>query len=181
MLVSGGDFMYYGNIKNFDIADGEGVRVSLFVSGCTNHCEGCFQKQTWDFKYGQLYTEETEKQILDYLGNEHIDGLTLLGGEPFEPENQRELVKLLRKVKELYPNKNIWSFTGFVYENDLLEGQRKHTEVTDEMLSYLNVLVDGPFVLAKKNLSLWFRGSENQRVIDMPKTLKEGKVVLYHD
>ena len=171
--------MYYGNIKKYDIADGEGVRVTLFVSGCTNACEGCFQPETWDFHYGQEYTEETEKEILEALGEEFIEGLTLLGGEPFEPENQRELVKLLKKVKEVYPAKTIWSYTGFVYDKDLLEGQRKHTEVTDEMLSYLDVLVDGPFMIAKKNIRLKFRGSENQRVIDMKKTLAENKVVLY--
>ena len=172
--------MYYGNIKNYDIADGEGVRVTLFVSGCTNHCRDCFQPQTWDFCYGQKYTEETEAEILQLLGNENIDGLTLLGGEPFEPENQRELIKLLRKVRAEYPQKDIWSYTGFVYDKDLLKGQRKYTEVTDEFLSYLKVLVDGPFIAEQKNISLYFRGSENQRVIDMQKTLKEGKVVLYH-
>lgn len=171
--------MYYGNIKNYDIADGEGVRVTLFVSGCTNHCEGCFQKETWDFLFGKPYTEETEKELLDMLAPSFISGLTLLGGEPFEPENQKELVKLLRKVKTMYPEKTIWSYTGFVYDKDLLKGQRKYTDVTDEMLSYLDVLVDGPFVLAKKNISIAFRGSENQRIIDMKKTLEKGNVVLY--
>lgn len=171
--------MYYGNIKNYDIADGEGVRVTLFVSGCTNHCEGCFQQETWDFLFGKPYTEETEKELLDMLAPFFISGLTLLGGEPFEPENQKELVKLLRKVKTMYPEKTIWSYTGFVYDKDLLKGQRKYTDVTDEMLSYLDILVDGPFVLAKKNISIAFRGSENQRIIDMKKTLEKGDVVLY--
>lgn len=173
--------MHYGNIKMYDIADGEGCRVTLFVSGCTNCCEGCFQKETWDFCYGREYTQETEDHILELLNNENIQGLTLLGGEPFEPENQRELVKLLRRVRKELPEKDIWSYTGFVLEKDLLEGQRKHTEVTDEMLSYLDVLVDGPFVLSKKNISLYFRGSENQRVIDMCKTRKEKQIVLYHE
>lgn len=173
--------MYYGNIKNYDIADGEGVRVTLFVSGCTNHCKDCFQPQTWDFHYGQLYTKETEQEILDLLANENIEGLTLLGGEPFEPENQAELVGLLRKVREKYPQKTVWAYTGFVYDKDLLAGQRKHTPVTDEILSYLKVLVDGPFVTEKKNICLYFRGSENQRVIDMAKTLQSGNVVIYHD
>jgi anaerobic ribonucleoside-triphosphate reductase activating protein len=173
--------MYYGNIKNYDIADGEGVRVTLFVSGCTNHCKDCFQPQTWDFHYGEEYTRDTETEILQLLGNENIEGLTLLGGEPFEPENQSELVKLLRKVKERYPGKTVWAYTGFVYDKDLLAGQRKHTEVTDEILSYLKVLVDGPFVTEKKNICLYFRGSENQRVIDMQKTLAQGTVVLYHE
>ena len=173
--------MYYGNIKMYDIADGEGCRVTLFVSGCTNACEGCFQKETWDFHYGNEYTKETEDHILELLNNENIQGLTLLGGEPFEPENQRELVKLLRRVRKELPEKDIWSYTGFVLEKDLLEGERKHTEVTYEILSYLDVLVDGPFVLSKKNISLYFRGSENQRVIDMQKTIKEKQIVLFHE
>jgi anaerobic ribonucleoside-triphosphate reductase activating protein len=172
--------MYYGNIKNYDIADGEGVRVTLFVSGCTNHCKDCFQPQTWDFCYGKKYTEETEAEIMRLLANPNISGFTVLGGEPFEPENQKELVKLLKHIRETYPAMNIWSYTGFVYEKDLQAGQRKHTEVTDEMLSYLDVLVDGPFIAEKKNISLYFRGSENQRVIDMKKTRSEGKVILYH-
>jgi len=121
-----------------------------------------------------------KRRFLQLLGNENIDGLTLLGGEPFEPENQRELIKLLRKVRAEFPQKDIWSYTGFVYDKDLLKGQRKYTEVTDEFLSYLKVLVDGPFIAEQKNISLYFRGSENQRVIDMQKTLKDGKVVLYH-
>lgn len=171
--------MYYGNIKKYDIADGLGVRVSLFVSGCTNHCKGCFQSETWDFHYGKPFTEETEKEILDALNHEYIQGFTVLGGEPFEPENQRVLVQLLKKIRETYPDKDIWSYTGFVYDQDLLAGQRKHTEVTDEMLSYIDVLVDGPFVLEKKSIALSFRGSENQRVIDLKKTRAQGQIVLY--
>lgn len=171
--------MYYGAIKKYDIADGEGVRVTLFVSGCTNACEGCFQKETWDFFYGNPYTKETEEELLEALKQPYIQGLTLLGGEPFEIENQRVLVELLRKVKEKLPEKDIWSYTGFVYDKDLQEGQRRHCEVTDEMLSYLDVLVDGPFMIGKKNISLAFRGSENQRVIDMKKTRETGQVTLY--
>ena len=171
--------MYYGNIKKYDIADGLGVRVSLFVSGCTNHCKGCFQSETWDFHYGKPFTEETEKEILDALNHEYIQGFTVLGGEPFEPETQRVLVQLLKIIRETYPDKDIWSYTGFVYDQDLLAGQRKHTEVTDEMLSYIDVLVDGPFVLEKKNIALSFRGSENQRVIDLKKTRAQGQIVLY--
>lgn len=171
--------MYYGNIKRFDIADGEGVRVTLFVSGCTNRCNGCFQPETWDFCYGRPYTAETEQELIDALKDENIQGLTLLGGEPFEPENQRELVKLLRRVRRELPQKDIWSYTGFVYEKDLLEGQRRHCEVTDEMLSMLDVLVDGPFVEELKNIRLIFRGSSNQRVLNMKETLKQGKPVLY--
>lgn len=173
--------MHYGNIKNYDIADGEGVRVTLFCSGCTNRCEGCFQSETWDFCYGKEYTKETEDQLIQMLTNPNIQGLTLLGGDPFEPSNQRTLITLLRRVKQELPTKDVWAYTGFVYEQDLLEGQRKHTEVTDEMLSYIDVLVDGPFVIDEKDISLYFKGSTNQRVIDMPKTLKSGNVVIYHE
>lgn len=174
-----GGFMYYGNIKKCDIADGEGVRTTLFVSGCTNHCKDCFQPETWDFQYGKPYTEKTQQEILESLKPEYIDGLTLLGGEPMEPENQKVLVKLLKAAKEAYPEKNVWCYTGFVYDRDLLAGQRRHTDVTDEMLSYIDVLVDGPFQTEKKNISLAFRGSENQRIIDMKKTLAKGSVVFY--
>ena len=138
--------MNYANIKKYDIADGPGVRVSLFVSGCRHHCKGCFNSEAWDFEYGRPYTAETEAEILEALKPGYIAGLTLLGGEPFEPENQAELVKLLRKVRETYPEKSIWSYTGFVYDKDLVPGGRAYTDVTDEMLSYLDVLVDGPIV-----------------------------------
>ena len=171
--------MYYGNLKKFDVANGEGIRVTLFVSGCTNHCRGCFQPATWDFKYGKPYTEAVEKEILDFLALPYADGLTLLGGEPMEPSNQEVLAGLVRKVKELFPDKTVWCFTGFVYDQDLLEGQRRHTDVTDEFLKHIDVLVDGPFMLEKKNLALSFRGSENQRVLDMKKTLEYGRPVLY--
>lgn len=173
--------MHYGTIKKNDIADGEGVRVTLFVSGCTNHCKGCFQPQTWDFCYGKLYTDETEAEILEALSKKHIQGLTLLGGEPFEIENQKVLVKLLKKVRETMPEKDIWSYTGFVYDRDLVPGGKRYCDVTDEMLSYLDVLVDGPFVEEKKNIRLSFRGSENQRVLDMKETLRTGKPVRYMD
>ena len=172
-------FMYFGNIKKNDIANGKGVRVTLFVSGCTNHCKNCFQPETWNFDYGKPYTKETEDEVIDALKPSHISGLTLLGGEPFEPENQRELVKLLRRVRDELPEKNIWSFTGFVLDQDLLDGGRKHCEVTDEMLSLLDVLVDGPFKEEEKDITLAFRGSRNQRVIDMQKSLKEKEVILY--
>ncbi len=171
--------MHYGNIKKQDIANGEGVRVTLFVSGCTNHCKNCFQPQTWDFEYGTLFTKDTEKEILEALKPSYIKGLTLLGGEPFEPSNQRTLVQLLKKVKETYPDKDIWSFTGFILDQDLLEGGRKHIEVTDELLSYIDVLVDGPFIEEQKNISLAFRGSENQRVIDLKKSFAQKEIVLY--
>ena len=171
--------MYYGNIKRYDIADGEGVRVTLFVSGCTNCCKGCFQPETWDFHYGNEYTGKTEQELIDALSDSNISGLTLLGGEPFEPENQRELVKLLRRVRNELPDKTIWSYTGFVYEKDLVPRGRKHCEVTDEMISMLDVLVDGPFMEELKDIRLVFRGSANQRVLNMKETLKQGKPVLY--
>ena len=159
--------MNYGEIKKYDIADGPGVRVTLFVSGCRHHCKGCFNAETWDFHYGNPYTEKTEKEILDALNHPYIAGLTLLGGEPFEPENQRELVKLLKKVREMYPKKNIWSYSGYVYDKDLIPGGRVYTEVTDEMLSYIDVLVDGPFVEDLKDITLQFRGSSNQRILNL--------------
>lgn len=158
--------MNYGEIKKYDIANGPGVRVTLFVSGCRHHCKGCFNAETWDFHYGNPYTEKTEKEILDALNHPYIAGLTLLGGEPFEPENQRELVKLLKKVRKMYPKKNIWSYSGYVYDKDLIPGGRAYTEVTDEMLFYIDVLVDGPFVEDLKDITLQFRGSSNQRILN---------------
>lgn len=170
--------MNYGAIKKCDIANGVGVRTVLFVSGCTHHCKGCFQPETWNFDYGERYTKETEDEIIESLKPDYVDGITLLGGEPFEPENQRELVKLLRRIKKELPQKTVWSFSGFTYE-ELTGDSRAVCEVTNEMLSMLDVLVDGEFVEAKRNISLRFRGSENQRLIDMNKTRKEGKIVLW--
>ena len=170
--------MYYSNIKKYDIADGLGVRVTLFVSGCTNHCEGCFQQETWDFQYGKPYTEQTQQEILAALQPDYIRGLTLLGGEPFELSNQRELVGLLRAVCEQYPKKDIWCYTGFTMDRDLVPGGSRYCEVTDEMLGMIDILVDGRFILAKRNLMLNFRGSENQRIIDVPETLQQGHIVL---
>ena len=161
--------MYYGTIKKYDIANGPGVRVSLFVSGCRHHCKGCFNAETWDFRYGQLYTEETEKEILAALEPGYIQGFTLLGGEPFEPENQVELVHLLQKVRETYPEKDIWCYSGYLFDVDLAEGGRVYTEVTDEMLSYIDVLVDGEFVEELKDITLKFRGSSNQRILELAK------------
>lgn len=159
--------MYYGNIKECDIADGPGVRVSLFVSGCRHHCKGCFNAETWDFHYGTPYTKETEDEIIRLLDSRFIQGFTLLGGEPFEPENQVELVKLLKRIRETYPEKDIWCYTGYLYDVDLPEGGKVHTDVTDEMLSYIDVLVDGEFVEAEKDVTLVFRGSRNQRIIEL--------------
>lgn len=161
--------MNYGNIKECDIADGPGVRVSLFVSGCRHHCKGCFNKETWDFDYGMPYTKETEDEIIRLLAPSYIQGLTLLGGEPFEPENQEELAGLLKRVRETYPDKDIWCYTGYLYDVDLPEGGRVHTEVTEEMLSYIDVLVDGEFIEEEKDVTLVFRGSRNQRIIELGK------------
>jgi len=174
--------MNYGEIKTCDIANGIGVRVSLFVSGCTNHCEDCFQPQTWDFHYGKPFTEETERLIFNELDRSYIRGLTVLGGEPFEPENQKVLLPFLERVKERYPAKDIWCFTGFRLEDELLrDGSYPRCETTDEMLSYIDILVDGRFVQAQKDISLQFRGSRNQRVIDMKKTRAAGHIVIWSD
>ncbi len=159
--------MNYGNIKKYDIADGPGVRVSLFVSGCTHHCKGCFNAETWDFNYGQPYTSKTEEEILKAMEPVYITGFTLLGGEPFEPQNQKVLVGLLKKIREKFPKKSIWCYTGYTYDVDLLEGGKVYTEVTEEMLSYIDTLVDGEFVEEKKDLMLEFRGSSNQRLIHL--------------
>ena len=169
--------MHYGEIKKCDIANGEGVRVSLFVSGCTHHCPGCFNQDTWEFDYGKEYTQETEKEILEALAPSYINGLSLLGGEPFEPQNQKVLISLLRKVKERYPEKDIWCYSGYLFDKELLSESRARCEYTDEMLSMLDVLVDGRFVEALKDIRLVFRGSSNQRVIDVKKSLETGEII----
>ena len=170
--------MNYATIKNCDIANGPGVRVSLFVSGCTHHCKGCFNEIAWDFNYGEPFTQETIDSIICMMKPDHVKGLTLLGGEPFEPQNQGAIVELLRQVKAAYPQKSIWAFSGYLFDKDIISGRLGDTK---EYLSYLDVLVDGPFIEAKKNLSLRFRGSENQRLIDVPASLKRGEVVLWND
>ena len=173
--------MHYATIKNCDIANGPGVRVSLFVSGCTHRCPGCFNEIAWDFNYGEPFTQETIDSILMMLRPPHIKGLTLLGGEPFEPQNQPAILELLRQVRREYPDKSIWAFSGYLFDRDILAGRLGPWEITREYLSYLDVLVDGPFVEAKKNLSLRFRGSENQRLIDVQKSLAAGEVILWQD
>lgn len=170
--------MHYSTIKDCDIANGIGVRITLFVSGCTNHCKNCFQPQTWDFDFGEPFTEETEEKLLEMLKPDYINGLTLLGGEPMEPQNQRALVPFLKRVREAYPNKNIWCFTGFTYEILKTDGSHPRCEVTDEMLSLIDVLVDGRYIDELKDLTLQFRGSSNQRLIDMVKTRENGEVTL---
>ena len=162
--------MNYGNIKFIDTADGEGVRVSLFVSGCRNHCPGCFNQDTWDFDFGKEFTEIEENEILEGCNKEYISGLTILGGEPLEPENQKGILNLVLKFKEMFPKKTLWMYTGYVLDKDLLPGQRKYVEgVTGLILDSIDVLVDGPFILAERNLSLKFRGSNNQRILDKEK------------
>ena len=173
--------MNYATIKNCDIANGPGVRVSLFVSGCTHHCKGCFNQEAWDFDFGQPFTQETVDYILDQLSPSFVKGLTLLGGEPFEPQNQPAIVELLRQIKAKYPEKSIWAFSGYLFDRDILAGRLGDPAVTREYLSYLDVLVDGPFVESKKNLTLRFRGSDNQRLIDVPKSLASGEIVLWED
>lgn len=169
--------MNYCEIKNCDIADGPGVRVTLFVSGCTNHCEGCFQPETWDFGYGEPFTREVEDKLIELLEPHYIAGLTLLGGDPFEPSNQAALLPFVKRVRETYPEKTIWAYTGFTFEELRCDGSHPRCQATDELLSMIDVLVDGRFVLKLKDLRLRFRGSSNQRLIDVKKTLESGKIV----
>ena len=170
--------MHIGEIITADSANGLGIRVSIFVSGCTNRCKGCFQPQTWDFEYGRPYTPEIEELIIDELSKSYYDGLTILGGEPFEQSNQREIVKLIRRIKKELPDRNIWIYTGFTYDKDLVKGGCRYIECTDEILDNTDMIVDGRFVEELKKITLKFRGSSNQRIIDMRRTRAEGKVVL---
>ena len=173
--------MNYAEIKNCDIANGPGVRVSLFVSGCTHRCKGCFNEVAWDFNYGQPFTQDTIDEILKMLSPDYVKGITLLGGEPFEPENQPAILDLLRQVKKQYPEKTVWAFSGYLFDKDILSGRLGPWEITKEYLSYVDVLVDGPFVESKKDLNLRFRGSSNQRIIDVPASLMNDEVVLWED
>ena len=173
--------MNYAAIKNCDIANGPGVRVSLFVSGCTHRCKGCFNEVAWDFHYGQPFTQQTIDELLTMLAPPHVKGITILGGEPFEPENQPAVLELLRQIKKEYPDKSIWVFSGYLFDRDILPGRLGTPEITREYLSYVDVLVDGPFVLEKKDLTLRFRGSSNQRIINVPASLSQGQVVLWED
>ena len=169
--------MNYAVIKKFDIANGPGVRVSLFVSGCRHRCKNCFNSEAWDFGYGKPFTEATAEEIISALAPSHIEGFSLLGGEPFEPENQEELASLLAKIKERLPEKTVWCYTGFIYDTQLLEGKVGNPETVKKMLSNIDVLVDGKFVEELKSLDLIFRGSSNQRIIDVKKSLSRGKTV----
>ncbi len=167
----------YAEIKPTDIANGPGVRVSLFVSGCTHHCSGCFNPETWDFSYGKEFGEEIQEMLMRLLSPSYIAGLSLLGGEPMEPGSQRALLPFLQRVKEAYPEKTIWCYTGYLYDEELLLPSRARCEVTDEILSLLDVLVDGEFVQEQKDISLKFRGSKNQRLILVKESLRAGRVV----
>ena len=171
--------MHVGEVMTADVANGEGMRVSVFVSGCRNHCKGCFQPQTWDFNYGREYTPEIEQFIIDELSKSYYDGITILGGDPMEPENQEPVLRLLRRIKKELPDKNVWVYTGYVYDRDLVPGGKRFVDgVTRELLESIDILIDGRFVEELKNLMLNFRGSGNQRIIKMKETLVTGKVVL---
>ncbi len=169
--------MNYAEIKQYDVANGTGVRVSIFVSGCTHHCKHCFNEETWDFNYGRPFSETEADQIVEYLKPDYVAGLSVLGGEPFEPSNQEGLLPLLQAVKKEYPEKDIWCYTGYLFDKQILEDMCRKSEVTRQMLSCIDILLDGRFVEEKKNLKLRFRGSENQRIIDVKKSLEQGRVI----
>ncbi len=171
--------MNFAAIKTHDVANGPGVRVSLFVSGCTHQCKGCFNSEAWDFNYGELFTKEKEDEILEALAPTYIKGFSLLGGEPFEPENQKGLYEFLERIKKAYPNKTIWCYSGYDFEADLLAGKVGDWAITKRMLSCIDVLVDGEFVEEQKNLSLRFKGSENQRIIKVKESMESDEIVLW--
>ena len=169
--------MNYADIKKIDVANGEGVRVSVFVSGCNHHCKGCFNQCAWDFNYGKEFSEKEEQQIIEYMNHDYISGLSLLGGEPLEPKNQEGLLPLVKRVKEKFPDKNIWCYTGFDFEKDVVGKIAKNNETTRELLKYIDIIVDGKFEEDKKDLKLQFRGSSNQKIVDVKKSLQTGQIV----
>ena len=171
--------MNYADIKKADVANGLGVRVSVFVSGCNHHCKNCFNQEAWDFNYGKEFTQKEIDKVIEELDHPYVAGLSLLGGEPLEHINQKGLLPLVKKVKEKFPDKNIWCYTGYTFDKDVMEKMCKNWEETPELLSYLDVIVDGKFEEDKKDLKLRFRGSSNQRIIDVQESLKEKKAVLY--
>ncbi|MBQ8850701.1 MAG: anaerobic ribonucleoside-triphosphate reductase activating protein [Clostridia bacterium] len=173
--------MNFATFRTHDVANGSGVRVSLFVSGCTHHCKGCFNAEAWDFSYGEPYTEELEEKIISALAPDYIKGFSLLGGEPFEPSNQAALVGLLEKIKKTYPQKTVWCYSGYDFERDILPCRLGDADITRRMINCIDVLVDGEFVEEKKDLSLRFRGSSNQRIINVPVSLEKGEVVLMEE
>ncbi len=169
--------MNYAAMKPVDIANGPGVRVSLFVSGCTHHCKGCFNKEAWDFEYGMPFTEDAQKKVLDCLSHDYIEGLSLLGGEPMEPVNQEGLLPFIKKVRERFPEKTIWCYTGYDFDKDIMGRMMKNSQISRELLSLIDVIVDGEFIDEQRNLSLKFRGSQNQRIIDVKRSVEAGKSV----
>lgn len=171
--------MNIAEIKKTDIANGEGVRVSLFVSGCTRHCKNCFNQIAWDFEYGRKFDAAFEEEVFEALTPDYIAGLSLLGGDPFEPANQRGLLPFLKKVRARFPKKTVWCYTGYTYKDGGIEEPHAQCEVTRELIPLLDILVDGPFVEGLKDIRLKFRGSSNQRVIDVKRSLEQNKVVLY--
>ncbi len=171
--------MNYADIKQYDVANGPGIRISLFVSGCTHHCKECFNPETWDFNYGKPFTQETIDLIIEYMKPEFISGLTLLGGDPFEIQNQEPLIPLLKQVKSVYPDKTVWCFTGYDFERDIVGRMMNEYPFTKELLSYIDVMVDGEFILEQKDLSLIFKGSSNQKTIKVKESLESGTVQLY--
>ena len=173
--------MNYADIKQCDVANGPGVRISLFVSGCTHHCKGCFNSETWDFNFGKPFTEETIEKIISYLSPSYITGLTILGGEPFEYENQKGILPLIRKFKEIYPQKNLWCFSGYDFEKDIMGRMYNEWEETKEIVNACDVIVDGKFILEQKRVGLRFRGSLNQRIICVKEYLETGKIVLWDE
>ncbi len=171
--------MNYADIKQYDVANGPGIRISLFVSGCNHHCKGCFNEEAWDFNYGKPFTDETIDTIIEYLNNPHIAGLTLLGGEPMEPVNQKALLPLVKRVKDTYPDKSIWCFTGFRFDDDILGKMYDNVPETKELLARFDVMVDGKFIEELKSVSLVFKGSSNQRTIMVQESLQKGEIVLW--
>lgn len=173
--------MNYAEIKYCDIANGEGVRTTLFVSGCSHHCKNCFQPETWSFSYGEAFTDEVAADVIQSLEGPFVDGVTLLGGEPMEPENQRALLPFVKALKQAHPQKSVWCYTGDVFEDLMDPASNRHTEATEELMGLIDVLVDGPFIEAEHDISLRFRGSRNQRIIDVQKTLQSGEIHLWSD
>lgn len=171
--------MNYADIHEYDIANGPGIRLSLFVSGCTHACPGCFNQEAWDFNYGRPFTNQTMEKILNSMEESCYSGMTLLGGEPLEPVNQKSLLPLVRMFKKRFPDKNLWVYTGYLFEDDVLGKMLDAVDETREFLTYIDVLVDGPFILEKKDITLLYRGSSNQRIIDVQKSLKTGETVFW--
>ncbi|MCI8392532.1 MAG: anaerobic ribonucleoside-triphosphate reductase activating protein [Clostridia bacterium] len=171
--------MHYATIKKCDVANGPGVRVSLFVSGCSHHCKGCFNQEAWDYNYGNEFTNKEEDEIMEALKPDYIKGLSLLGGEPLDIKNQEGLLPVVKKAKELYPDKPIWCYTGYLFDKQVMENMAKTNDTTNELLKYIDYVVDGQFVESLRNPSLQFRGSSNQRIIDVQKTLENHEVTLW--